>query len=59
MYQYITSVTQFGLFLDKLPDTNMIGFDLETSGLDQFVNKITLAQFNLDGEIFIFNIVKL
>lgn len=59
MYTYITSIDKIGPFLSKLPGVEFIGFDLETSGLDPFVNKITLAQFNLGGEIYIFNVVEL
>lgn len=59
MYRYIENVSEIGSFLSVLPNAVEIGFDLETSGLDPFVNKVTLAQFNVSSNIYIFNVVKL
>ena len=62
MINYIDKLSDEKLkeFIDKLvPSSNTIYFDTETEGLDPRLNKILLAQFMIDDEIYVLNIPKL
>jgi DNA polymerase I len=57
---YVQGTEELGNFINDVIQSKLIGFDLETSGLDSFVDIPTLAQFCLDGkQTYVFNIVKL
>ena len=56
MYNYITSVNQFGQFISDIQETINIGLDIETTGLDHLVDKITLLAIKLDDGNYLFDI---
>lgn len=57
--QYVTKYQEFGKFLVELEESEFLGFDLETTGLDCFVDKILLCQIKTKNEIFVFDWQKL
>jgi len=61
MYIYITESNQVGKFLTALAEEsiNCISLDTETTGLDIYLDKITLLQVQIGEEVFIFNWQKL
>lgn len=61
MIKYITeSNKEFKELLNKLdPFSSEIFFDLETTGLDTYLDKILLAQFMIDDLIYVLNVPKL
>jgi len=57
MYSYIASLSELSSFQKSLinrKDT-VIGFDIETSGLDPYLNFIRLIQVEIDNKIFLFD----
>lgn len=59
MYQYITSIEEFGNFISELQNCDTIYLDTETTGLNFFEDKIILIQLKLNDKIFIFDTRKL
>lgn len=61
MFEYITKIQQFGGFIESLSDMSLqlMGFDIETTGLDCFEDKILLVQTKLGDKTFVFDIQKL
>jgi DNA polymerase I-like protein with 3'-5' exonuclease and polymerase domains len=54
-FTYITSITEMGRFQDDLMLADKIGFDIETTGLDPFLDEVTLIQFSMNKNIYILN----
>jgi DNA polymerase-1 len=55
-YRLITSVNDIGEFLNDLDATEEIAYDIETRGLDFLTDKIRLAQYELNGNIYILHL---
>lgn len=58
-YIYINNNDKINLILKNIIDlnfNNVVGFDTETSGLDHKLDKLRLAQFEINDSIYILNI---
>jgi len=58
-FKYITNINQLGQFQNDLLLTNYVSLDTETTGLDVFNDTLTLLQTKLNGNIYIFDVVKM
>lgn len=57
MYKLISSLDDgfYSQFLSDISKTEVLFMDTETTGLDPITDKVRLIQFNVGGEIYIFN----
>lgn len=59
MYKLVTKFEDLGDFISDIQKHKIAGFDVEATGLDPFVDKVTLIQLKLGDKIYLFNTVKL
>jgi DNA polymerase-1 len=59
MYKLVTKFADLGDFISDIQKYKVAGFDTETTGLDPFVDKVTLIQVKLGETTYLINTVKL
>ena len=56
--RYIESGDKLKDAVLQLQTLRLVGLDIETTGLEPFIDKITLIQLGTEEEVFIFNVDK-
>jgi DNA polymerase I len=59
MYSIITGVQDLNPLLTELGNSDIIGIDTETTGLDPYTNRVLLIQLNVNNKIFLIDVRKL
>ena len=56
--RYIRSGNELNAAVLQLQSLTWVGLDIETTGLEPFIDKITLIQLGTEHEVFIFNVAE-